>query len=94
MKVSRGTAAYYGLTEFKSSSYEQCDQVTKPRDHSYAWRYARSRRSCPLHRWLVDDAGHRNRGGRSYQGIVVIYASRLPLPPSQARRRAVLQCRL
>jgi hypothetical protein len=26
MKVSRGTAAYYGPTEFKSSSYEQCDQ--------------------------------------------------------------------
>jgi hypothetical protein len=38
MKVSRGTAAYYGPTEFKSNSYEQCDQVTKPRDHSYASR--------------------------------------------------------
>src|SRR6202008_3036038 len=26
------------FTEFKSSSYEQCDQVTKPHDHSYASR--------------------------------------------------------
>jgi hypothetical protein len=60
-----------GTTESKSSSYEQCRGHERSRirarwlhsarairflNHSYAWRYARSRRTCPLHRWLMDDA--------------------------------------
>jgi hypothetical protein len=45
------TGARFAYTHWRSAESEERAKLT-----GLPWNHARSRRSCPLHRWLMDDA--------------------------------------